>query len=583
MDTLVAIGTTAAYASGIAAWARGEHGMHFIDGGMILTFITLGKLLEVRARGRASDAIGRLLDLTPPEANMLVDGKSVRVPLARVAIGETMLVRPGQRVPLDGRVVAGTGSVDESWLTGEPLPVEKQIGSELFAGTLNGSGALTAEVTRVGDQTALAKIIALVRQAQESKPDVQRLADRVVSLFVPAILAIAAVTLLAWGLAAGDWATGVSAAIAVLVVACPCALGLAAPAAVLVASGRGAELGILVKDAQALETGAAVDTVVLDKTGTVTLGRPQVTAIEPASGISREELLAIAAAAERLSEHPLAGCIVRQAEDEKLEIPSASELSVVPGAGIRAVVAGQRIAIGNERLLEAEGVALDQATLKRIAELRNDGSTVLLVARDGQVLGWLAVRDTINPHSREAIERLKSLGLQVLLVSGDRRATVESIARQLGIDRVEAEVLPEDKQRIVVELMRQGRRVAMVGDGINDSPALVAADLGIAIGSGADVAIESADVVLVSGDLRNVPRTIMLARATLRTIRQNLAWAFGYNLVLVPLAAGLLEPLWGVRLPPVAAAAAMAASSVSVVANSLLLRQRHLDPPARRT
>lgn len=576
MDTLVALGTGAAYGAGVFGWATTGGSMYFMDAGMILVFITLGKLLETRAKGRASAAIRRLLDLTEPVATVLRGSDTVRLPLAEVRVGDTILVRPGERVPLDARVVSGLGGIDQSWLTGESLPVEKGPGDELLAGTLNGQASFTAEVIRAAGDTTLAQVIDLVRRAQESKANVQRLADRVVARFVPGVLIVALVTFLSWGFAGQDWSRGLSATIAVLVVACPCALGLATPAAVLVASGRGAEAGILIKDAQALEVAGAVTTIVLDKTGTVTLGEPRVTQVLPVDGSSRDELLSIAASAERHSQHPLAACIVRVAEEARVAIPSAERLGVVAGQGVRAWSEGRQIQVGNERLFESSAIDIS-AQNPQLDALRHDGATPLLVAIDGRLLGIIGVADAIAPHSVEAIARLKSLGLEVLLVSGDHRVAVELVARQAGIDQVVAGVLPAGKEQVVRQLQSAGKKVAMVGDGINDAPALSAADVGIAIGNGADVAIESADIVLVGSDLRGVVRAIMLSRATLRTIRQNLAWAFLYNLLLIPLATGLLVPLMGWSLPPVAAAVAMAASSVSVVANSLLLRVRRLE------
>jgi len=579
MDTLIALGTGAAYGAGAYHWAFPEphgHGMFFLDAAMILVFITCGKLLEALAKGRASAAIRRLLDLSPAEANLLVGGQPRRVPVETVSVGETILVRPGERISLDGKIASGTSAVDQSWLTGESLPVEKAAGDDVLAGTINGQGSLTVEVSRLAGQTALAQTIELVRKAQESKAQVERLADRVVSYFVPAVLVMAAVTLAAWGIAAHDWATGLSACVAVLVVACPCALGLATPTAVLVGSGRGAENGILIKEAHALEVAGQLTTIVLDKTGTVTLGKPQVVEVAPGAGGSADKLLALAAAAERLSQHPLAECIVAEAERRGLSIPAAEDLQVVAGAGIRATSDGRTILVGNERLLEDAGVSTAEAT-PLVERLRGEGASPLLVALDDRYLGFVAVADTVAPHSQEAIADLKSLGLEVHLLSGDHRQTVEAVARQVGIEQFTAEVLPADKQTVVQKLQQQGKVVAMAGDGINDAPALAAADLGIAIGSGADVAIEAAEIVLVRQDLRSVARAIRLSRATLRTIKQNLVWALVYNVLLIPSAAGLLEPLTGWRLPPSAAAAAMALSSVSVVANSLLLRRRRLD------
>ena len=583
MDTLVALGTTTAYVAGLAG-----HSMYFADAGMILTFITLGKFLETKTKGRASEAIRKLFDMAPREATVLRGERTLRVPIAAVAIGETIIVAPGEKVPLDAHIIAGASSVDEAWLTGESIPADKQSGDEILAGTINLQGSLTARVLRPAGKTALAQVIAMVHRAQESKTTAGRVADRVVAWFVPAVLVIALVTLAAWGLAAENWPQALASTVAVLVVACPCALGLATPTAILVGSGRGAELGIFIKEPRALEQAGRLTTVLLDKTGTITLGQPEVTAVLPVEGVSAAQLLATAAAAERLSRHPLSQAIVAAAAGRKGTVPfsltrklgqspetRADSLETIPGSGVRAQSETGLILVGNQRLMEASDVDCT-ALLATMDSLRAAGQTPLLVAAGRRLLGIIALADAVAPHSAEAVQQLKSLGVEVCLLSGDHSTTAHAVAGQVGIVQVIAEVLPGDKQAVVRRLQAAGQVVAMVGDGINDAPALAAADLGIAIGSGADVAIETADIVLIRRDLRAVPEAIALSRATLRTIRQNLAWAFIYNMMLVPVAAGILAPWGGFCLPPAAAAAAMAVSSVSVVANSLLLKRRKL-------
>lgn len=577
MDTLVALGTGAAYVAG--CWTLASHltgqsvpqrgAAMYLDMAMILTFITLGKVLEARAKGRATRAISGLLTLTPQEVRRLSESGLETVPLTDVVAGELVVVRPGQRVPLDGKVLSGKSDVDESWLTGEPLPVDKAPGDEVFAGTLNGSAALTVEVTRTAGSTTLDRVVQLVNRAQESKADAQRIADRAVAYFVPAVLVVAAVTWLAWFLA-GDFTAGLSAAIAVLVVACPCALGLATPTAILVASGRAAELGILVKEPRALEAARGLSLVILDKTGTVTEGRPTVARLIPAPGFSEHELLGVAAAAEQLASHPIAIAIVAEAKARGLEVTPAVDLTVLPGHGVRAVVADRSILIGNGRLMQDEGIDVEAVTAA-FRPQADDSSLAtrgvpLFVVREHKLLGAIVIEDRIAAHSAEAITHLRRLGLAVAMVSGDQKRSVESVAKAVGIDDFAAEVLPEDKQRIVEQRRADLHGVAMVGDGINDAAALATADLGIAIGSGAEVAVEAGDIVLIGNDLRLVGRAIELSRAASRTIRQNLAWAFVYNIALIPLAATGI-------LPPIAAAAAMALSSVSVVANSLRLRR----------
>jgi Cu+-exporting ATPase len=578
MDTLIALGTGTAYVAGVVGVFSNASMLTFHDAAMILTFITLGKYLEAKAKGRASHAIRQLLELTPPHATLLVDGQIQQVAATQVDVGQLILVRPGEKIPLDARVTAGNSDVNQAWLTGESIPVDKTSGDVIYAGTINGGGALQAVVIHASGQTTLAQTIELVRTAQESKSDVQRLADRVVSWFVPGVLVLAVLTLAGW-LALGEPRTALTCMVSVLIVACPCALGLATPTAILVGGGRGAERGILVKDAQSLEQAGRIDTVLLDKTGTITLGQPRVVHLLPSRGTDERQLLATAAAAEKLSGHPLAHAVVAAAESQGIATDHADALEIVPGQGIACRRRGAPVVVGTEQLLASRAVDLGPLDRAAVERGRGQGQTALLVAENNRLLGTILVADPPAPHSAEAVAGLQRVPLEVIMLSGDKRATAEAIARQVGISRVFAEVHPADKQRIVENLQREGHAVAMVGDGINDAPALVAADLGIAVGTGADVAIESADIVLVQQDLRKVLEAIRLARATLRTIRQNLAWAFVYNVTLLPLAAGLIVPVAGpgvLHLLPALSAGAMALSSVSVVANSLYLRYRTL-------
>ncbi|MBA4019132.1 MAG: copper-translocating P-type ATPase [Pirellula sp.] len=577
MDTLVALGSGTAFTAGVVDWFAHRESMYLMDGAMILVFVTLGKWLEAKARQRTSAAVRKLLDLAPPQALVAVGNRTRTVNVADVEVGATILVRPGARVPLDALVVSGASAVDQSWLTGESIPVEKVAGDEIHAGTINGDGSLTARVTRRAGHTTLAHTIELVRRAQETKPQIQRFADRVTAVFVPIVLVIALVALAGWALA-GDWRTGLSAFTAVLVVACPCALGLATPTAVIVASGRGAESGVLFKDASAIEAAAAITAVVFDKTGTLTEGRPRVVEIATLPGVEQETLLKYAAAAQLLSSHPLARCITAAAEERDIVVKPAKQLSTVAGQGIVAEDSEGTTLVGNEKLFIAHGIDLAMIAAS-LAAARHAGGTPLVVARDGKLLGYLSVADAVSPQAREAVAHMHALKLRTLLVSGDHRTTAEAAARAVGIEETVAEVLPADKQAIVRRLQAEGERTAMIGDGINDAPALAAADVGIAVGQGADVALEAADIVLNNQDLRTAARAVQLARLTMRVIRQNLGWALVYNVVLIPAAAGVLAPWLGSawRLPPSVAAAAMALSSVSVVLNSLSLRVRSLD------
>ena len=577
MDTLVTLGSGTAFIAGVAGWSPHSASMYFMDAGMILVFVTFGKWLESQARRRTGTAVRKLVALVPHQATIAVDGKTINVDPEEVEVGTTIIVRPGARVPLDALVLSGAGAVDQAWLTGESVSVEKAPGDEIYAGTINGDGALTARVIRRAAQSTLAQTIELVRTAQESKPAVQRFADRVVTVFVPIVLLIAVAALVAWGFA-GDWRTGLSAFAAVLVVACPCALGLATPTAVVVASGRGAENGVLFKNAAAMEVAARLTTIVFDKTGTLTEGRPRVVRVVAQRETTESELLATAAAAQRLSGHPLAKCIVEEAERRGVPVVTAQSLEIVAGQGIAATTDGRRTFVGNEKLMAASGIDVAPVA-DALAAARRGGGTPLLVADDRDLLGFLVLADELSQHAVPAVAQMHRLGLKTLLVSGDHQSTVLATAGAVGIDEAVAEVLPADKQSIVRELQSRGRRVAMIGDGINDAPALAAADLGIAVGHGADVAVDAADVVLTTPDLRNAARAVQLARLTMRVIRENLVWALAYNVVLLPAAAGVFAPWLGAawRIPPTFAAAAMALSSVSVVANSLSLRVRRIN------
>jgi Cu+-exporting ATPase len=581
MATLVSVGTNAAYFFSVAVtlWPHTfpQHGgMTYFDvSAVVITLVVLGRWLEARARGRTSEAIRRLVSLAPRTARVVRDGAEVDVPTADVQVGDFVRIRPGERIPVDGVVTEGASTIDESMLTGESLPVEKTLESKVFAGTVNRTGSFVFRAARVGSETTLARIVKLVADAQGSRAPIQRLADRVAAIFVPIVLGVAALTFLVW------WAFGpapsalyaLTSAVAVLVIACPCAMGLATPTAIMVATGRGAELGILVKSATALELLDRVNTIVFDKTGTLTVGRLVVTDVigTPGFGATEDEILALAAAAEQASEHPLGEAIVARAKERGLALPPIGEFTTVPGQGIDAMASEGRVLLGNRTLMDAGGIDVE-ALASRARALAADGKTAVYVALAGRALGVIAVADELKPEAPEALAALARRGLDVAMLTGDARPTAEAIAARARVTRVLAEVLPEDKAREIARLQAEGRRVAMVGDGINDAPALARADVGIAMGSGTDVAIEAADVTLVRGDLRSVVAAVDLSRRTIRVIKENLVWAFGYNVVLIPVAAGVLYPIWGVLLSPILAGAAMAFSSVSVVTNSLRLK-----------
>jgi Cu+-exporting ATPase len=587
MATLVSLGTNAAYFFSVAVtlWPHvfPQHGaMTYFDvSAVVITLVVLGRWLEARARGRTSEAIRRLVSLAPRTARVLRDGAEVDVPTADVRVGDFVRIRPGERVPVDGVVTEGASTIDESMLTGESVPVEKTPESRVFAGTVNRTGSFVFRAARVGSETTLARIVKLVADAQGSRAPIQRLADRVAAIFVPIVLALAALTFLVWWIVgpAPSALYALTSAVAVLVIACPCAMGLATPTAIMVATGRGAELGILVKSATALELLDRVDTIVFDKTGTLTVGRLAVTDVITAGGeVGEDEALALAAAAEQGSEHPLGEAIVARAKERGLALPPISEFTTVPGQGIDAMATDGRVLLGNRGLMDARGIEVDTLT-PRAQALAREGKTAVYLAFAGRALAVIAVADALKPEAPDVVAALAARGLDVAMLTGDARPTAEAIAARAGIRRVLAEVLPEDKAREVAKLQEAGRRVAMVGDGINDAPALARAEVGIAMGSGTDVAIEAADVTLVRGDLRGVVAAVDLSRQTIRVIKQNLIWAFGYNAVLIPVAAGALYPIWGVLLSPILAGAAMAFSSVSVVTNSLRLKKwRSADP-----
>ncbi len=579
MDSLVAIGTGSAWAYGIFAMIMIYLGdksyaqsLYFESAAVVITLVMLGKYLEASSKGRTSEAIRKLMNLRPKTAVLVKNGSEIEVALDEIVAGDLLIVRPGSVVPVDGIVLEGLSSVDESMLTGESLPVDKQPGQELTGGSINGEGLLRFQATRVGADMALAKIIRLVEDAQSHKAPIAKLADIISGYFVPAVLLIAFLSAIVWALAGRDFNFVLKIFVSVLVIACPCALGLATPTAIMVGTGKGAELGILIKGGEALETTHKVNTVVLDKTGTLTEGKPVLTDIRTYTGLTPDQALQICAIAEKGSEHPIARAIVMAAEKKGLPLDDPRDFRAVLGRGIAATVGGQQILAGNLLLLEENGIDAKIA-LEDARNLSQSGRTLMYLVINGQLTALLAAADTVKPTSRQAVERLQALGIEVVMITGDNRQTADSIGLETGIDRVLAEVLPQDKAQAVRQLQEQGRIVAMVGDGINDAPALAQADVGMAIGTGTDVAVESADVVLMRGDLNEVPAAIALSRATMRNIRQNLFWAFIYNLAGIPLAAGVFYALGGPLLDPIFAGAAMALSSVSVVSNALRLKR----------
>lgn len=580
MDSLVALGTSAAVAyslySSIQVWLGDHHAamsLYYESAGVILTLVTLGKYFEARSKGQTSAAIQALIKLAPQEAQVLREGQEVTLPLDQVQVGDLVRVRPGQKIPVDGRVVEGQSWVDESMLTGESLPVAKKVGDQVVGASLNQQGSLIVETNKVGQDTTLAQIIHLVQAAQGSKAPIAQLADRVSAVFVPVVMTLALVAGLAWYLIGGQsWAFALTISIAVLVIACPCALGLATPTAIMVGTGKGAEQGILIKSGTALEMAHQVDAVVLDKTGTLTQGQPQVTDVLPLTGWTPEQLLALAAAAEVNSEHPLGQAIVAGARERELTLPEVTDFQSLTGSGIQVRLDQATYYLGNRRLMQEQGLDLGQAE-DQAAALAAGGKTPIYVANEHELLGLIAVADPLKATSPEAVRRLKAMGLQVIMLTGDNVKTAQALAAEAGIDQVISDVLPADKAQVVADLQAKGLKVAMVGDGINDAPALAQADVGLAIGRGTDVAIESADMVLMGSDLTSVATAIKLSQATIRNIKENLFWAFAYNVLGIPVAMGVLHLFGGPLLNPMLAGAAMSFSSVSVILNALRLRR----------
>jgi len=590
MFTLIALGVGAAYGFSIVATffpsifpdgfrdSAGQVGVYYEAAAVITTLVLLGQVLELKARSQTSGAIRALLELAPPTARRVNEnGEETEVSLDEVVSGDKLRVRPGEKLPVDGTVVDGSSSVDESMVTGEPMPVSKEQGDTVTGGTVNGTGTLLVEAVNVGADSVLSKIVQMVADAQRSRAPIQRLVDQVAGWFVPIVIVTSIITFIVWALFGPEPAMAYAMvnAIAVLIIACPCALGLATPMSIMVGTGKGAQNGVLIKNAEALETMEKVDTIVVDKTGTLTAGKPELTAIDALAGQDEDEFLALVAAVESASEHPLAEAIVRAAQDKSLTIPKAHDFNSTTGEGVQAVVNGKQVAIGNSKLMQSLN-SFDRELSTKADVRRKDGETVMFVAIDGKAAGLVSVADPIKPSTADAIELLHKAGLKVVMLTGDNEKTAQAVASKLGIDEVHADVSPEDKNRIVKEMQDNGKLVAMAGDGINDAPALAQANVGIAMGTGTDVAMESAGVTLLKGDLMGIAKAHKLSHATMRNIRQNLFFAFVYNAIGVPIAAGVLYPAFGLLLSPMIAAAAMSLSSVSVIGNALRLRRLDL-------
>ena len=586
MNTLIAVGTSAAYIYSLIVtflphlfMVKGVMlDVYFDTSAAIIVLILLGRFLEARARGRTSEAIKKLIGLQPKTARVIRNGNELDIPVADVVAGDIVVVRPGEKLPVDGILKEGVSSVDESMVTGESLPIDKKVGDTVIGATINKTGTFRFEATKVGKDTVLAQIIRLVQEAQGSKPPIARMVDVVASTFVPVVILLAIITFIVWYFFGPPPAFTYAFLnfIAVLIIACPCALGLATPTSIMVGTGKGAEHGILIRGAEALEMAHHLDTIVLDKTGTLTRGEPSVTDIVESGEMTKREILFLAASAEKGSEHPLGEAVVRKAKEEGLILIEATDFQAIAGYGIEATVAGKRVLLGNRRLIEDRKIEGNGFT-DRSEVLSSEGKSLMFLAIDGRVGGILAVADTLKANSKQAVEALHRMGLEVVMLTGDHERTANAIARQIGIDRVLAEVLPEMKAEEIRKLQGEGKRVGMVGDGINDAPALAQANVGFAMGTGTDVAMESSDITLIGGDLRGIVTAIALSKATIRNIKQNLFWAFAYNTILIPVAAGVLFPFFGILLNPIFAAGAMAFSSVTVVSNALRLRR--FKPP----
>lgn len=580
MNSLVAIGSLAAWGYSLGATflpellPAGAINVYYEAAAVIVTLILLGRLLEANARGRTSDAIAHLVKLQPQTATLLRNGRAESVGLEKILVGDTLLVKPGERIPLDGEIIEGKSFVDESMISGEPIPVSKSAGAQLIGGTLNANGSLTYKVTKVGQDTLLAQIIQLVESAQAEKLPIQALVDKVTRWFVPAVMLTALITFAVWMIFGPEPALSFALvnAVAVLIIACPCAMGLATPTSIMVGTGRAASLGLLFRRGSALQGLAEVNTIAFDKTGTLTVGKPELTDFVVAPGFEKNDLLAFALAAEQRSEHPIAHALIEAAQQLNIRPETLEQFEAISGSGLRAKVSGKDILIGADRLFTQQGIDISSFSATA-STLSNEGKTPIYMAVNHQIAAVMALADTLKPDTANALAALHTLGFKIAMITGDNQRTAEAIAKKLQIDTVIAEVLPEQKVDAVKQLRKAHGKIAFVGDGINDAPALAEADLGLAIGTGTDIAIESADVVLVSGDLQGVPKSIALARATMRNIKQNLFWAFAYNAALIPLAAGLAYPVWGVLLSPMLAAGAMALSSVFVVTNALRLRR----------